>query len=300
MEEKSSRVVEVLLAAVRPVQLLERQGARDRAGGLRPGRPHRGRSRSCSPRPSAPTSCTARRPWWWSAPWSGWCSATPSTAGSTPPPAPWPSARTRCRAWPSRSASPSSSATSSPSPRPAPATPSAFFKVLAYLPPTAPFAMPVLVGLSGRSPGGSSPPRPPQRRVHRGGGPARHLRLPAGHPAHRPAGPAPRGVRPGRLTRGDAQTAAPAQSDPACTVSVSRPERSTRPGHGPGELAVADDLGPVHQHVPDARPPRRRGGWPRRAGRRGCARRRGRCVAGSNTTTSAKAPGTSRPRSRRP
>ena len=39
-------------------------------------------------------------------------------------------------------------ATSSPSRWPARATPDLFFKVFAYLPPTAPFCMPVLVGLS--------------------------------------------------------------------------------------------------------------------------------------------------------
>ena len=77
---------------------------------------------------------------------------------------------------------------------------SPLLKVLAYLPPTAPFAMPILVGLSAVTwwqflcLGGH------QHRVHRGGGPAGHVHLPAGHPAHRPARPAPRGVRPGRLT----------------------------------------------------------------------------------------------------
>ncbi len=38
MQEKASRVVEVLLAAVRPAQLLGRQGARHRAGRDGPGR----------------------------------------------------------------------------------------------------------------------------------------------------------------------------------------------------------------------------------------------------------------------
>ena len=74
-------------------------------------------------------------------------------------------------------------------------------------------------------------------------------------------------------------------------MSVSTPERSTRPGTAPVKSPSADDLGPVDQDVPDARPRRRRGGWPRPAGRRGCARPRARWWSGSNTTTSAKPPG---------
>ena len=58
-------------------------------------------------------------------------------------------------------ASRSSSATSSRSPRPAPATRRPSVKVLAYLPPTAPFAMPVLVGLSAVTWWQFMPPQPP-------------------------------------------------------------------------------------------------------------------------------------------
>ena len=75
------------------------------------------------------------------------------------------------------------------------------------------------------------------RRLHRRGGPSGHVGVPTGNPAHRPPGAAQRGARPGSLTataRGAVdQTAAPAQSDPAWTVSVSCPERSTRPGTAP-------------------------------------------------------------------
>ena len=148
MQEKSSRVVEVLLATVRPIQLL---GGKvlgiglvalgqatlivgfalvvARGGGLRPAARH------------------ARR-WCWRASCSGCSSGTPSTAGSTPPPGRPPSARTRCRRSPLPLSIPiligyifSITVASS-------GNPDLLFKILAYLPPTAPFCMPVLVGLN--------------------------------------------------------------------------------------------------------------------------------------------------------
>ncbi len=102
MQEKASRVVEVLLATVRPIQLL---GGKVLGIGL----VAMGQAALIvgfalavgaavgsdllhgigAPRPAAP-NC------------SGWSSATPSTAGSMRRPVPWPSARTRCRPWSSR------------------------------------------------------------------------------------------------------------------------------------------------------------------------------------------------------
>ncbi len=148
MQEKSSRVVEVLLATVRPIQLL---GGKVLGIGL----VALGQAtlivgfalivasavgsdllHGAAPLVLGVRAALAR------------ARATPSTAGSTPRPARRPSARTRCRRSPFPSASRSCWATSSPSPWPARATPDLFFKILAYLPPTAPFCMPVLVGLN--------------------------------------------------------------------------------------------------------------------------------------------------------
>jgi hypothetical protein len=50
--------------------------------------------------------CTGQARSSWPPPWCGSCSATPSTAGSTPPAGRWSSARIRCRPSPFRSAFP--------------------------------------------------------------------------------------------------------------------------------------------------------------------------------------------------
>ena len=117
MEEKSSRVVEVLLAAVRPVQLLT--GKVLGIGLVAFGQAtlivafSLGLAKAVgSDLLHGHGTARARR-----APCCGSCSATRSTAGSTPRRARWPNARTRCRASRSRSASRSSSATSCPSRR---------------------------------------------------------------------------------------------------------------------------------------------------------------------------------------
>ena len=148
MQEKSSRVVEVLLATVRPLQLLGGKVLgiglvalgqatlvvgfaldRGRGGGFRPA------ARRCPPGPCVPAALAGpgvrllllgvrrgrldgRAP-------------GPSADAGTAPQHPDPRR-----------------ATSSRSPWPAQATPDLFFKILAYLPPTAPFCMPVLVGLN--------------------------------------------------------------------------------------------------------------------------------------------------------
>ena len=112
MQEKSSRVVEVLLATVRPIQLLGGkvlgigivalgQAALIVGFALILGRRW------------APTCCRAARRWHCCRNCSGSFSATPSTAGCTPRRARWPNARTRCRLSPCRSPSRSSWATSS-------------------------------------------------------------------------------------------------------------------------------------------------------------------------------------------
>ena len=102
VEEKSSRVVEVLLAAVPPSRLLAGKVlgiglavflqaglavvvALSLAHRLTP---------TCCTGPRLPAS-PRRSP--------GWCSAMPSTRGSTPPQDRWPAVRTRCSRWPSRS-----------------------------------------------------------------------------------------------------------------------------------------------------------------------------------------------------
>ena len=83
-------------------------------------------------------------------------------------------------------------------------------------------------------------------RLHRGGGQGGLLARPAVRRRRDPRGGA---GHPPALSH---TAAAPAQSDPACTVSVSRPERSTRPGTAPVKSPSRHDLGPVHEHVPDA------------------------------------------------
>ena len=82
-----------------------RQGAGYRGGGPGPGHPHRRIRPDRSPPRWAPTCCTARRRWCWPPSCCGCCSATPSTAGSTPRADQPPNARTRCRRSPCLSAS---------------------------------------------------------------------------------------------------------------------------------------------------------------------------------------------------
>ena len=147
MQEKSSRVVEVLLATLRPIELLG--GKVIGIGLVAFGQATLivvfalvvGQSSRFGPAPWHRTTGTRLR-----AALARY-SDTRSTAGSTQRPARPPSVRTRCRRSPCLSASRSCSATSSRSPWPARGIPSLLFKVLAYLPPTAPFCMPVLVSL---------------------------------------------------------------------------------------------------------------------------------------------------------
>lgn len=101
MEEKSSRVVEVLLSTVRPLQLLTgkvlgiaivvfRSGST--CDGIRV-RPSPGRR--LEPATRHRSAGAAQRS-------AGSCSATASTAGSAPQPAPPSNGKTKCRHWPSR------------------------------------------------------------------------------------------------------------------------------------------------------------------------------------------------------
>ena len=116
MQEKSSRVVEVLLAMVRPIQLL---GGKVLGIGL----VALGQATLLVGFALVARGCSRLRPaarapprWCLLPSCCGWSSGTPSTAGCTPPPARRPNARTRSRRSPCRSASRSSSATSTRSP----------------------------------------------------------------------------------------------------------------------------------------------------------------------------------------
>ena len=96
-EEKSSRVVEVLLAAVRPMQLLGGKVlgiglvALAQAGTILV-------FAVVLAKAVGSDLCKGPPRWSWSARSCGWYSGTPSIAGSTPPPVPWPSVRTNSRA----------------------------------------------------------------------------------------------------------------------------------------------------------------------------------------------------------